>query len=171
PEILVREHLDARQLAGARHLERADRDDAPSVRLGIEERVGNRDRHFVPELRRADRVAEDQDVGHGEANRNGIAPELLGDNLFLVHTGIGLVMAFVSAVAVNWAYAREHDAVAGMPPFSLRKPRRFVAQLLSSRQWLLAFGTETAGWLVYIGSLRLAPLSLVQAVGAAGLPV
>ena len=80
-------------------------------------------------------------------------------------------MAFVSAVAVNWAYAREHDAVAAMPPISLRKPRRFVSQLVSSRRWLLAFGTETAGWLVYIGSLKLAPLSLVQAVGASGIAV
>jgi hypothetical protein len=88
-----------------------------------------------------------------------------------VQTAIGLAMAFASAVAVNWAYAREHDAVAEMPPFSLRRPRHFVSQLLSSRRWLLAFGTETAGWLVYIGALRLAPLSLVQVVGAAGIAV
>jgi hypothetical protein len=84
---------------------------------------------------------------------------------------IGLVMALVSAVAVNWAYTREHDAVAGMPPISLRQPRRFVSQLLANRGWVIAFGMETAGWLVYVGALRLAPLSLVQAVGAAGIAV
>jgi hypothetical protein len=41
--------------------------------------------------------------------------------------------------------------------------------LLGSRSWLIGFGTETAGWLVYVAALRLAPLSLVQAVSASGI--
>ena len=88
-----------------------------------------------------------------------------------VETEIGLILALVSAVAVNWAYSREHDAAAGMPAFSARRPRQFVTSLLGDRQWVTAFGTETAGWLVYVAALRLAPLSLVQAVGAAGIAV
>src|SRR5262245_12078613 len=76
-----------------------------------------------------------------------------------------------SAVAVNWAYSREHDAVAAMPPFSWRRPRWFIAALLHSRVWVIAFGTETAGWLVYVAALRLAPLALVQAVCASGIAV
>jgi hypothetical protein len=32
----------------------------------------------------------------------------------------GLMLASISAIAVNWAYAREHDAAAAMPPFSPR---------------------------------------------------
>ena len=87
------------------------------------------------------------------------------------HLIIGLVLALVSAVAVNWAYSREHDAAAAMPPFSARHPRRFVSSLLGSRDWLIGFGTETAGWLVYVAALRLAPLSLVQAVSASGIAV
>jgi drug/metabolite transporter (DMT)-like permease len=43
--------------------------------------------------------------------------------------------------------------------------------LLSDRRWLLAFGAETAGWLMYVAALRLAPLSLVQAVAASGVAV
>jgi len=84
---------------------------------------------------------------------------------------VGLFLALVSAVAVNWAYTREHDAAAEMPPFSAHHPVRFVRLLLGSRNWLLGFGTETAGWLVYVGALRLAPLSLVQAVSASGIAV
>lgn len=83
----------------------------------------------------------------------------------------GLVLAFVSAIAVNWAYTKEHDAVATMPAFSARRPLRFVVSLLSNRSWLAGFGTETAGWLVYVAALRLAPISLVQAVCAAGIAV
>jgi hypothetical protein len=84
---------------------------------------------------------------------------------------IGLALALVSAVAVNWAYTQEHDAASVMPPFSAHHPRRFVASLLGSRSWLLGFGTESAGWLVYVAALRLAPLSLVQAVSASGIAV
>jgi hypothetical protein len=88
-----------------------------------------------------------------------------------VQTSIGLVLALVSAVAVNWAYSREHDAAAGMAALSLRRPRQFVTLLLGNRRWLAAFATETAGWLVYVAALRLAPISLVQAVCASGIAV
>lgn len=84
---------------------------------------------------------------------------------------LGLTLAFVSAVAVNWAYAREHDAAATMPPFSPRRPVRFVSLLLGNRRWLVGFATETAGWLVYVAALRLAAISLVQAVCASGIAV
>ena len=83
----------------------------------------------------------------------------------------GLGLAMVSAVAVNWAYSREHDAVASMPPFSWRRPVAFVSSLLGSRAWVAAFGTETVGWLLYVAALRLAPLALVQAVCASGIAV
>lgn len=84
---------------------------------------------------------------------------------------IGLVLALVSAIAVNWAYAREHDAAATMPAFSARRPRQFVSSLLSDRPWVVGFGTESAGWLVYVAALRLAPIALVQAVCASGIAV
>ncbi|HVV56817.1 MAG TPA: hypothetical protein VHC45_00535 [Gaiellaceae bacterium] len=33
----------------------------------------------------------------------------------------GLVLSFVSALAVNWAYSREHDAANTLPPLSARR--------------------------------------------------
>jgi drug/metabolite transporter (DMT)-like permease len=77
----------------------------------------------------------------------------------------------VSALAVNWAYTREHDAAAQLPPLSPRRPFRSLRVLLRSRAWLIAFGAETAGWLVYVTALHIAPLSLVQAVSASGIAV
>ena len=82
---------------------------------------------------------------------------------------LGLALALISAITVNWAYSREHDAAAAMPPFSPQHPRRFVSLLLGDRRWLSGFATETAGWLVYVAALRIAPLSLVQAVCASGI--
>ena len=84
---------------------------------------------------------------------------------------IGLSLAFVSAVAVNWAYSREHDSAAAMPRFTPRRPLRFVSLLLADRRWRTGFAVESAGWLVYVAALRLAPLSLVQAVCASGIAV
>jgi hypothetical protein len=88
-----------------------------------------------------------------------------------VRLPLGLLLAFLSAVGVNWAYAREHDAVAAMPSFTPRHPVRFVSLLLSNRRWLVGFGVETAGWLLYVAALRLAPISIVQAVCASGIAV
>ena len=58
-----------------------------------------------------------------------------------------------------------------MPRLSPRRPVRSLGLLLGNRDWLIGFGTETAGWLVYVTALWLAPLSLVQAVSASGIAV
>jgi hypothetical protein len=84
---------------------------------------------------------------------------------------IGLTVAFASALLTNMAYSLEHDAAAALPPLSPRRPLRSAKLLLGDRRWLAAFGAETAGWLMYVAALRLAPLSLVQAVAASGVAV
>lgn len=86
-------------------------------------------------------------------------------------TWLGLSLALVSAIVVNWGYAREHDAAARLPRLSPRRPLRSVRLLTHDRRWLRGFALETGGWLIYVAALRLAPLALVQAVGAAGIAV
>jgi hypothetical protein len=84
---------------------------------------------------------------------------------------LGLALSFVSALAVNWAYAREHDAANELPPLSARRPVASARTLAGNRDWLVGFAAETGGWLVYVAALRLAPLALVQTVGASGIAV
>ncbi|HEX9066667.1 MAG TPA: hypothetical protein VF843_16275 [Streptosporangiaceae bacterium] len=84
---------------------------------------------------------------------------------------IGLSLAFASALVTNTAYSLEHDAAAAMPPLSPRRPFRSAQLLVRNRRWMVAFGAETAGWLMYVAALRLAPLALVQAVTASGVAV
>jgi drug/metabolite transporter (DMT)-like permease len=84
---------------------------------------------------------------------------------------IGLAAAFASALVTNTAYSLEHDAAAALPPLSPRRPFRSARLLLGDRRWLIAFAAETVGWLMYVAALRLAPLSLVQAVAASGVAV
>ena len=84
---------------------------------------------------------------------------------------IGLTLAFASALVTNTAYSLEHDAAAALPPLSPRRPFRSAELLLRDRRWLTAFAAETAGWLMYVAALRLAPIALVQAVAASGVAV
>ena len=83
----------------------------------------------------------------------------------------GLVLAFISALVTNTAYSLEHDAAASMPPLSPRLPLQSARSLVRDRRWLLAFAAESAGWLIYVAALRLAPLALVQAAVACGVAV
>lgn len=83
----------------------------------------------------------------------------------------GLPLALGSAIAVNLAYAREHDAAEELPPLSPRRPLRSVRLLTHDRRWIHGFALECAGFLMYAVALRFAPLSLVQAVGASGIAV
>lgn len=88
-----------------------------------------------------------------------------------VTVAAGLVLSFVSALAVNWAYSREHDAANTLPPLSARRPLESARHLIADRAWLVGFAAETVGWLVYLAALRLAPLALVQTIGASGIAV
>jgi hypothetical protein len=81
----------------------------------------------------------------------------------------GLVLALGSAGALNWGFLNQHQATSAMPPLSIRRPLASLRLLFSDRRWLVGFLVGLAGWALYIGALRLAPLSLVQATSAGGI--
>ena len=83
----------------------------------------------------------------------------------------GLLLAFASAVVINLAYLREHEAASGMPALSVRHPLHSAGLLLGDRRWLLGFAMESGGFLLYVAALALAPLSLVQSIAAGGIGV
>jgi Magnesium transporter NIPA len=83
----------------------------------------------------------------------------------------GLVLAFASAVVINLAYLREHEAAAALPALSMRRPLQSVRLLLGDRSWLAGFAMESVGFLIYVAALALAPLSLVQSISAGGIGV
>ena len=83
-------------------------------------------------------------------------------------TVVALILAFASTTLISLSYLREHGAVAGLPPLSLRRPLYSAELLLTSRSWLLGFAMETGGFGLYVVALALAPLALVQSVAAGG---
>jgi hypothetical protein len=82
---------------------------------------------------------------------------------------LALVFALASTTLVNTAYLREHAAARRLPPLSPRRPLAAVRTLLADRPWLAAFAMETGGFAFYVAALDLAPLALVQSVGAGGI--
>lgn len=83
----------------------------------------------------------------------------------------GLVLALVSATAINWGYLLMHSAASALPPLSLRHPVRSLRALFSVPSWLFGFLAGIVGWVFYVVALKLAPLSLVQAASAGGIGV
>jgi len=83
----------------------------------------------------------------------------------------GLVLALLSAGALNWGWVAQHSAATSLPPLRLRQPLRSLRLLFGDLGWVVGFVVGIAGWGLYIAALALAPLSLVQAVSAGGLPL
>ncbi|HSX21377.1 MAG TPA: hypothetical protein VLE97_01230 [Gaiellaceae bacterium] len=84
-------------------------------------------------------------------------------------TALGLALALGSAGALNWGYVAQHGGAASLPPLALRRPLQSLRALFSQRQWVAGFLAGFGGWVLYVAALRLAPLSLVQAVSAGGI--
>ncbi len=79
-----------------------------------------------------------------------------------------LLLALGSTALVNVAYLREHAAANTLPTLSLRRPLASLRLLLADRRWLTGFAMESGGFGLYVAALALAPLALVQSVGAGG---
>jgi hypothetical protein len=53
----------------------------------------------------------------------------------------------------------------------MRRPLHSLHLLLSDRSWMLGFGMESGGFVLYAAALALAPLAVVQSIGAGGIGV
>jgi hypothetical protein len=88
-----------------------------------------------------------------------------------VTTTVALVLALVSTTLTNLAYLREHDAAADLPVLCMRRPLHSAHELLTDRSWMLGFAMESGGFASYAAALALAPLAVVQSIGAGGIGV
>src|SRR5205823_10864431 len=88
-----------------------------------------------------------------------------------VQIALALVLTIVSACALNLGYLLQHDVASSLPPLSLRRPIASLRSLLGARRWLIGFGIQAGGFVLYVVALALAPLSLVQATAAGGIGI
>lgn len=84
---------------------------------------------------------------------------------------LALAVTVVSACCLNLGYLLQHRVASKLPTLSFRRPLASFRSLLGNSRWLAGLGLEGVGWLLYIGALALAPLSLVQATAAGGIGI
>jgi drug/metabolite transporter (DMT)-like permease len=82
---------------------------------------------------------------------------------------LGLTLALVGALAASVAFLLEHRGAIQAPPVDWRHPLQSAGSLIRSRWFAIGFGLAVLAWVVHVGALALAPLSVVQAVYAGGL--
>ena len=81
---------------------------------------------------------------------------------------VGLGFALASAFATNVGFLMRHRGAVAAPDVDVRHPLRTVRDLFSSKWWAIGFAVAFGAWLCHVMALKLAPLSLVQAVLASG---
>src|SRR5689334_13041347 len=82
---------------------------------------------------------------------------------------IGLAVAVACALATNASFLLKRRGALEAPEVSARHPLRTAADLFRSRWWTIGWLVALGAWLLHIGALALAPLSIVQAVLSGGL--
>jgi drug/metabolite transporter (DMT)-like permease len=82
---------------------------------------------------------------------------------------LGLLLALVSALATNVAFLLKHRGAVLAPPIRVRHPLGSAAGLFRSRWFAIGWMVAVVAWLLHVGALSLAPLSIVQAVMSGGI--
>lgn len=81
----------------------------------------------------------------------------------------GLALAVSASVAQGAGYLCQQVSAGDRPPVSLRRPLRTIASMVGSGWWRVGLLFAATGFLLHLGALALAPISLVQAFVAGGL--
>ena len=82
---------------------------------------------------------------------------------------LGLLLALASAVATNLAFLLKYRGAVVVPPIRARYPLRSAATLFRSKWFAIGWLVAILAWVLHVGALALAPLSIVQAVLSGGL--
>ncbi len=82
---------------------------------------------------------------------------------------LGLTLALACALATSISFLLKHRGAVAAPPVEVRHPLRSAAELFRSKWFAVGWLVAVGAWLLHVGALALAPLSVVQAVLSAGL--
>jgi drug/metabolite transporter (DMT)-like permease len=82
---------------------------------------------------------------------------------------VGLALALACAVATSVSFLLKHRGAVLAPPVRVRHPLRSAVDLFGSKWFAVGWVVAVGAWLLHVGALALAPLSIVQAVLSGGL--
>jgi drug/metabolite transporter (DMT)-like permease len=80
----------------------------------------------------------------------------------------GVLVALGSSLVGNLGSLWRQRGAAAAPEVDIRRPLRTVASLFRSKWWTIGYAAAAVAWLLHVGALAIAPLSIVQASLAAG---
>ncbi|MEA2352247.1 MAG: hypothetical protein QOH38_223 [Thermoleophilaceae bacterium] len=80
----------------------------------------------------------------------------------------GVLVALGSSLVANLGSLWRQRGAATAPEVDVRHPLKTVAGLFRSKWWTIGYVAAAIAWLLHIGALAIAPLSIVQASLAAG---
>ncbi len=80
----------------------------------------------------------------------------------------GILLALVCAFVTNLGFLYKHRGACAAPPVDLRHPLRSGRALFASKWFALGMLVAVGAWILHVGALALAPMSIVQAVLAGG---
>ena len=93
---------------------------------------------------------------------------LRGESLTLT---IGLGLAALSALTTNIGFLLRHRGAVAAPDVDVRRPLKSAAGLFRQKWWTIGYLIAALAYVLHVGALSLAALSLVQAVLAGGLVI
>ena len=82
---------------------------------------------------------------------------------------LGLLLALASALATNVAFLLKYRGAVLVAPIRVRHPLASAAALFRSKWFAIGWLVAILAWILHVGALALAPLSIVQAVLSGGL--
>src|SRR5919108_667888 len=96
--------------------------------------------------------------------------------LLRVHThhvtlNIGILLALACAVATQLGFLYKHRGANAAPKVDIRHPLRTARGLFGSPWFAIGMGVAFGAWLLHVGALAFAPLSVVQAVLSTGVVI
>lgn len=84
---------------------------------------------------------------------------------------VGLGLAALSALLTNIGFLLRHRGAVAAPDVDVRRPLRSARGLFRQRWWTIGYLIAALAYVLHVGALSLAALSLVQAVLAGGLVI
>jgi drug/metabolite transporter (DMT)-like permease len=82
---------------------------------------------------------------------------------------LGILLALFCAFATNLGFLLKHRGACAAPDVTLKHPIASAAGLFRSKWFSIGMGVAVGAWLLHVGALAMAPLSIVQAVISGGL--
>jgi hypothetical protein len=81
---------------------------------------------------------------------------------------LGILLALACALATNVGFLYKYRGVRAAPAVDIRRPLWTARKLWSSRWFAVGMAVATGAWVFHVAAMSMAPLSMVQAVLAAG---